>query len=90
MDHIDTIDDAMTALTVARNREKRIHALRRLAWAAEAELERLLTDAPDWTCQACRMTWAGGTAPASLACTECGKPLKEERIPQDLGRIKTR
>lgn len=79
IDHIDTIDDAMTALTVARNREKRIAALRALARAAQAELDRLVPNAPDWTCYSCRMTWAGGTAPASLNCTECGAPLKEDQ-----------
>lgn len=78
INHIDTIDDAMTALTVARNTERRIHALRALKQAAQAELDRLLPIAPDWSCPHCRMTWAGGTTPANMLCPECGEQLQRD------------
>lgn len=74
-----TIDDANTALAVARNTESRIGALKDLVRAASVEIERLQVKAPDWSCNACRMTWAGGTAPRSLMCPDCNGPLIEER-----------
>lgn len=73
-----TIDDANTALAVARNTEARIGALKDLVSAAQVEIERLQAKAPDWSCNYCRMTWAGGTAPRSLTCPDCKGPLIEE------------
>lgn len=73
-----TIDEANTALPTARNHEQRFAALRALAQAAQGEIERLLPSSPDWTCYHCRQTWAGGTAPTSLICPDCGEPLTED------------
>ena len=74
-----TIDEENTALAVARNAETRIAALKALVAAAKVDIERLEATAPDWSCNHCRMTWAGGTAPRSLACPDCGQMLKEEK-----------
>ena len=74
-----TIDDAMTAMATARNTESRIGALRDMLWAVSVEIERLEAEAPDWSCNHCRMTWAGGTAPRSLICPECNQMLTEDR-----------
>jgi rubrerythrin len=74
-----TIDEANTAYAVAINTEQRIAALRALSLAVDMEIERLIPRAPDWSCNGCRMTWAGGTAPEDLKCPDCGEPLEEDK-----------
>lgn len=74
-----TIDEIRAALAVAGLIEQRIAALRALSLAVDMEIERLIPIAPDWSCNSCRQTWAGGTAPEDLCCTECGKRLEQDK-----------